>query len=123
LISIVIAFIPTFKFYKESKNIRSFSLSIFLIFEILIILGIAGLTQLAFSPGWVIDLATILGILILICFNIASVFLEIKGIKEYFFLAFGFAALFTPASGLGLSIIFGTIIHKLLVKPILKDFT
>jgi hypothetical protein len=122
-ISITISFIPTFKFYKESKNIRSFSLSIFLILEILAILGIAGLTQLAFSPGWVIDLATILGILILICFNIASVFLEIKGIKEYFFLAFGFAVLFTPASGLGLSIIFGTIIHKLLVKPILKDFT
>jgi hypothetical protein len=123
LVSMSIAFIPTFKFYKKFKSVHSVLFSIFLILEIFVILGIAGLTEFAFSPGWVIDLATIFGILTLTSFNVASTFLEIKGVKEYLFLASGFIFLFTPINGLGLSILFGMIIHKLLVRPILKDFT
>lgn len=118
--AIFITFIPTLRFYKNSRNLLT---SILLISEILTIFGIAGLTQIIFSPGWIIDLATIVGVLALTSFNLSQILFEIKGIKEYLFLAFGLVTLFTPLHGLGLSILFGRIVHIALIVPILKYFS
>jgi len=124
--------------YRRYKNKKVFLAPLLIGIEVFCVVGIAALTQFNFSPGWILDLFSVLG---LIGFSFVSFSLFIIKTEEKvkqrqlflrrkhrrivslsvfsYFLVFliAFVLLFTPIKGVGFSIIIGLFIG-VITKPI-----
>jgi len=105
---------------------------LFLLVEVVCLFGGAALSQTVFSPGWILDIPSITGILLMLSISSAQMlYLTRKSsqknktgkIYNYLVLALvlaGFVLMFTQLSGAGIALVSGLLFGILITKPLYK---
>jgi hypothetical protein len=129
----------TFLRYRRVR-IGLFSLAI-LGSEALIIIGAAALTQVIYSPGWIIDMDAVVGIMSIVSIGAAQLLMipekalkkkdlmlnyshkglvSLPTLIDMVVFVVSFVLLFTPIKGIGLAMLLGAALQIILTRPMLK---
>lgn len=125
----IVASISFFSLYASSRNIKSGVFSLFLLCSLIFcVLGIAAIVQKIFKPGWVLDVPSLAGLIVLLAFGTYRFMLVSKegrlprskrwNYTPIILSLISLALLFSPFRGFGLAVIIGLIIEALVTMPL-----
>lgn len=128
---IILLAYPLLVFKDRSWFKMSLWSSLLFLLVVLNVFGFASLSQRFFSPGWILDGASIFGVLVVCVWLFAwfvsapkSLFERKKNrivkYMDYVFLVLGFVVLMVGVAGFGLAIICGAVLKMLFAAPLYK---
>jgi hypothetical protein len=118
---------------KIEKKFKVIVWSEILVFsEILIMFGVAAITQAYFTPGWIMDYTAIVGLLLSVVWTAVSVIIVSRELQtksptkrkryaDILIPVIGFVMLFTPFLGFGVALIIMSILNSTLLVPMYKE--
>jgi hypothetical protein len=126
LVVITLSLLSFVSFRKNSK--AGMTIAAMVVLESIYLFGIFALIQQFTS--WVIDSYSLIGVCAFLTINLLDVSIIARGsrrsglVRKLWMVAFlvGFATLFTPFRGLGISITFGVLVDRILTRPFFKSF-